>query len=356
MENTSDKIASFIKYYFEQLTSLAGRWVYIVLTLCVMIGIYLYFRWKSGIKKISFKDALSFLFPKKIYLHKSAILGYKFYLIDPIIRLLFFNRALQIPISAFIFVKVQLLLVTWLGEPAYEVNLIEKYPIFFAIVFMIITIWLKELGFYFHHYLMHKVPFLWEFHKVHHSAKVLTPLTDWRNHPVDLLTMLYFSSILLGTFQAFADYFLMSNLSFNQIIGFNVILFGYYSIAYHLRHTHLWLSFGKYLNHIFMSPSQHQLHHSIDERHHDKNFGSALSFWDWVFGSLYVAKLEEKLEFGLTDDSDQNYTSLWMLYSLPFIKNHRAGRSAQVFILLIILLFFMMTFWITVINNFILYI
>ena len=353
MESLYKRLDNFLTYYTEQLEAHAGNWIYVLLTLLVMIGIYLYFRWRSGTKKIGFKDALSFLFPKKIYLHESAILGYKFYLVDPVVRLLFFNRALQIPISAFVFVKVQQLLLNWFGEPTYEVNLIETYPILFAVIFMIVTLWLRELGFYFHHHLMHKVPFLWEFHKVHHSAKVLTPLTDWRNHPVDLLTMLYFSSILLGVFQALADYFLMSNISFNQIIGFNVILFGYYSIAYHLRHTHLWLSFGRFFNHIFMSPSQHQLHHSTDIRHHDKNFGSVLSFWDWVFGSLYVAKFEEKLEFGLTDDNDQDYTSLRALYLLPFVKNYKAGRLIHVISLLAILLFFVITFWITAINRFI---
>ncbi len=351
MENLLEALISFAKYYFDELVARAGNIVYILSTLMVMIGIYLYFRWKAGKKKVGFKDALSFLFPKKIYLHKSARLGYKFYFIDPIIRFFLFNKFFQIPISAFIFIQVQQLLSTWLGEPSYDVNLIETYPIFFAIFFMIITVWLKDLGFYFHHYLMHKVPFLWEFHKVHHSAEVLTPLTDWRNHPVDMLTMIYFTSILLGTFQALADYFLMSNLNFGQVIGFNFIVFGYYSIAYNLRHTHLWLSFGWHLNHIFMSPSQHQLHHSTDSRHFDKNFGSVLSFWDWVFGSLYVAKFEEKLEFGLTDKKDQDYTSVWALYSLPFIKNYQAGRLIPVVLFLGLLLFFVITFWYKVING-----
>ena len=186
---------------------------------------------------------------------------------------------------------------------------------------------------------------------MHHSAEVLTPLTDWRNHPVDMLTMLYFSSILLGTFQAFADHFLMSNLNLGQIIGFNFIIYGYYSIAYHLRHSHLWLSFGRRLNHIFMCPSQHQLHHSVDERHMNKNFGSILSFWDWVFGTLYVAKSQEKLEFGLIEEGDQDYTSVWALYSLPFIKNYKAGRSIPVLCLLALLLFFVATFWVIIINE-----
>ena len=41
-----------------------------------------------------------------------------------------------------------------------------------------------ELGYWFNHWLSHKVPLLWEFHKVHHTAEVLTPLTNFRVHPV----------------------------------------------------------------------------------------------------------------------------------------------------------------------------
>ena len=345
-----EKLTALWDYYTSALVSEANKTTYILSTLVVMIGIYLYFRKKSG-KSLSFKNAFSFLFPKKIYLHKSAIVGYKFFLIDPIVRLLFFNRALQIPISAFIFIKLQGLLVVWFGEPSYNLDIFETHPLLFSIGFGLLSLGLKELGFYFHHFLMHKVPFLWEFHKVHHSAEVLTPLTDWRNHPVDMLTMLYFSSIFLGVLQAFVDYFTQSHLTLVQIIGFNAVVFAYYSIAYHLRHTHLWLSFGWHLNHIFMSPSQHQLHHSVDTKHYDKNFGSALSLWDWAFGTLYVPKYSEKLTFGIGNDEEKEYSSVWALYYLPFKKNFNAGRMLPVLLLVGLLLFFVVLTWITIIKE-----
>src|SRR5262249_28407329 len=41
-----------------------------------------------------------------------------------------------------------------------------------------------ELGYWLNHYLSHRVPFLWEFHRVHHTATVLTPVTNFRVHPV----------------------------------------------------------------------------------------------------------------------------------------------------------------------------
>ena len=44
-----------------------------------------------------------------------------------------------------------------------------------------------EFGYWLDHFLKHRVPLLWEFHKVHHSANVLTPLTVYRIHPVDAI-------------------------------------------------------------------------------------------------------------------------------------------------------------------------
>ena len=61
---------------------------------------------------------------------------------------------------------------------------------------MIITLALflaYEFGYWLDHYLKHRVPALWELHKVHHSANVLTPLTVFRLHPLDALI---FSNIL----------------------------------------------------------------------------------------------------------------------------------------------------------------
>jgi len=44
-----------------------------------------------------------------------------------------------------------------------------------------------EIGYWVDHYLKHRITFLWEFHKLHHTAEVLTPLTNFRNHPIAIL-------------------------------------------------------------------------------------------------------------------------------------------------------------------------
>jgi sterol desaturase/sphingolipid hydroxylase (fatty acid hydroxylase superfamily) len=42
----------------------------------------------------------------------------------------------------------------------------------------------------------------------------------------------------------------------------------------------------------------HQAHHSEDARHRDRNFGTALAVWDWMFGTLYLPQRGERFAFG----------------------------------------------------------
>ena len=67
-----------------------------------------------------------------------------------------------------------------------------------------------------------------------------------------------------------------------------------------------------------MSPAQHHIHHSTANEHIDKNFGVALSVWDWIFGSLSLSKAEEHLSFGLNGEQSRDQHSLKGLYLAPF--------------------------------------
>jgi sterol desaturase/sphingolipid hydroxylase (fatty acid hydroxylase superfamily) len=67
----------------------------------------------------------------------------------------------------------------------------------------------------------------------------------------------------------------------------------------------MWISFRGVLGRIFISPAHHQVHHSGNPEHFNKNFGSCLAVWDWMFGTLYVPqKQRERLTFGFADNPD----------------------------------------------------
>ncbi len=162
-----------------------------------------------------------------------------------------------------------------------------------------------EFGYWFNHWLSHKVPLLWEFHKVHHSAAVLTPLTNFRVHPVYtwiFANILAFSAAIANG---------LGHAMFGQAVpqyaftDTNMILVLFIHTYVHLQHSHVWISFQGLFGRIFISPAHHQVHHSADPKHFNKNFGSCLALWDWMFGTLYVpGKKREAITFGFPGDPD----------------------------------------------------
>lgn len=162
-----------------------------------------------------------------------------------------------------------------------------------------------ELGYWFNHWLSHKVPLLWEFHKVHHSATVLTPLTNFRVHPIYTWIFANILAFSAAVANGLGNYMFGETAYQYALSDTNIILVLFIHTYVHLQHSHLWISFRGVLGRIFVSPAHHQVHHSANPKHFDKNFGSCLALWDWMFGTLYVPQKErEPLTFGFADRPD----------------------------------------------------
>jgi sterol desaturase/sphingolipid hydroxylase (fatty acid hydroxylase superfamily) len=157
-----------------------------------------------------------------------------------------------------------------------------------------------EFGYWVDHYLKHRVPALWELHKVHHSATVLTPLTGFRLHPLDALIFTNILALSLGVANGVANYAFGQTTYAFTIGDTNLILVLFVHLYVHLQHTHLWIAFTGVAGRILLSPAHHQIHHSNNPIHFDKNLGSCLAIWDWLFGTLYIPKKEpENISFGV---------------------------------------------------------
>ena len=175
-----------------------------------------------------------------------------------------------------------------------------------------------DLGVFVTHYFQHKNPVLWHFHKVHHSAEVLTPITLYRMHPIDLAFTALATSVLGG--MALGLFFYLSGKTPDEytVFGVNIVFFLFYIFGYNLRHSHIWFSYPRWLSHILVSPAQHQIHHSIEPKHMDRNLGLVFALWDWLFGTLYVPKGYEKIEYGISKKEKNPFNSVWELYVSPF--------------------------------------
>jgi sterol desaturase/sphingolipid hydroxylase (fatty acid hydroxylase superfamily) len=149
--------------------------------------------------------------------------------------------------------------------------------------FIVLTLSLDFVS-YWTHRLEHRSPLLWEFHKVHHSQTVLTPLTNFRFHVVDILlrsTLMLIPMMILGT---------QTNV-WLAVIFFELALDG-------MAHSNLPWTYGA-LGWIFVNPQSHRLHHSVDERHYDRNFGQQYNLWDVLFRTRYTGAREVPTEYGV---------------------------------------------------------
>lgn len=162
-----------------------------------------------------------------------------------------------------------------------------------------------EFAYFLDHYLSHKWRWLWAFHKVHHSAEVLTPLTIFRVHPVDTVVFYNIVAVVTGVTLGLTNWLWGSAASHAHVVGAGAALVVTITAIKHLQHSHVWIAFTGPIGRMVMSPAHHQLHHSMAPEHHDRNFGETLAVFDWLAGTLLVpTSVRQDLRFGVEDVVD----------------------------------------------------
>ena len=139
------------------------------------------------------------------------------------------------------------------------------------------------------HRLLHRIPFLWDFHKVHHSVKQMGFAAHLRYHwmePVVYKSLLYIPIAIIGGFDA-QDVAIVH--FFNITIG-------------HLNHANLGWDYGL-LKYIFNNPKMHIWHHSKAlPTKYGVNYGLTLSIWDYLFKTNYIPHSGKDIELGFEGD------------------------------------------------------
>lgn len=186
------------------------------------------------------------------------------------------------------------------------------------LLFTVTALLAYDLSYYLYHRAQHRWPVLWELHKVHHSAEVMVGITKDRIHPLDEIMNRAWDGLVVGTVYGIWLFFAV-DLVEATVLGINVYVLRNILMMDLVRHTHLKVSFGP-LNHVVLCPHWHQLHHSVDPKHHDRNFGLMLSVWDRLFGTLAVPARGESFTFGIGDRESREYQSLYGLYVLPLLR------------------------------------
>lgn len=191
-------------------------------------------------------------------------------------------------------------------DMAYE-NVMFLYTVALFIVSDFTRYWL--------HRWLHSVPLLWRFHRVHHSARVLNPLTFYRVHPVENLLFGFRYALSAGVVSG-VFIFIFGSIEMLDLLGVNAFVVIFMALGSNLRHSHVALGFPVWIERVISSPAQHQLHHS--HKSMNKNYGGALSVWDTVFGTLALSSRTKITRFGLRREQMKHYDSVWALLIQPF--------------------------------------
>jgi sterol desaturase/sphingolipid hydroxylase (fatty acid hydroxylase superfamily) len=236
-------------------------------------------------------------FSRRLMLHRSTRADYLYFFVNVFVTGLFIGWfCLEVPkIVEF----VQTSLTDRFGPrqapdaPEYALRAVMTVVAFLA----------YEFGYWFDHYLKHRVPVLWETHKTHHTAERLTPWTVWRVHPLDSLLFTNIVAACVGLAVGVMSYAFGARYPSFAIDGANIFLVLFFFAYVHLQHSQIWIPFTGTLGKLLMSPAHHQIHHSIDPAHYNSNMGNALAIWDWLFGTLAMPTKENpRLAFGVAED------------------------------------------------------
>jgi sterol desaturase/sphingolipid hydroxylase (fatty acid hydroxylase superfamily) len=182
---------------------------------------------------------------------------------------------------------------------------------------------------YWAHRASHRVPWLWSLHRAHHSTEVLTFFAGFRAHPLDNLF-----STAVGAVGGAIGTGLVLYLTGTQLITETTVIGGLVALFYGasvslLGHSHVRVSYG-WFNLVIAGPIMHQIHHSAESRHRDKNFAAGALIFDWMFGTLYMPRTDEKFRFGLNEHElgeDNPHKTLKALYIEPLAHLWRELRG-----------------------------
>lgn len=166
---------------------------------------------------------------------------------------------------------------------------------------------------YFWHRMNHTVPFLWRFHRTHHSDAQMDVTTASRFHLGEIL----FSNCLRIPVIALIGIHLW------ELALYEALLLAV--IQFHHANVGLPKAIDQILRCVIVTPAMHKVHHSHEQLETDSNYSSLLSVWDRLFRSLRLRDDPRTIRFGLEGFDGSEHQSLAGIMKTPVV----AGPSRQ---------------------------
>lgn len=217
----------------------------------------------------------------------------------------FMSTHLPIQVLSFLVLLPATQATKYLGVPALQ-HFIGRMP---WLVQFVLAVVVADLAEYFIHLALHKVPWLWRFHAIHHSSKALDWIAGSRSHFVDdtLVRGFILVPLMFG---------------FSQSIIFAYLIF----VTLHATWTHC--NFGpnaKWLEKYLVMPRYHHWHHTSQKEGIDKNFAIHFPWIDRMFGTYYYPNHWPE-RYGL--DGEELARGFWGQTVEPFTPRKKSALKA----------------------------
>lgn len=175
-------------------------------------------------------------------------------------------------------------------------------------VHFIVSFVLLDYSNYIWHILLHKLPFMWRFHLVHHSDLDLDITTAFRFHFGEMIGSIFFRGAAV------------------VLIGASPLLILIYEIVFeaatqfHHSNTKLPFRFEKILNYVVVTPRMHGIHHSMIKKEADSNYSVIFSFWDRLHKTVRLNIKQNEIVTGVPHYADEKELNIGNLLKMPFTK------------------------------------
>ena len=176
---------------------------------------------------------------------------------------------------------------------AYQSLALQELPVSAWWVW-VLGLLLYDFLYYWHHRLGHEVALFWAAHVVHHQSEDFNLGTALRQSS---------STFLVG----WVFYLPMAILGFPPLVFAVVALIDL--LYQYWIHTEQIGRLG-WFDRVFASPSNHRVHHGVNERYLDKNYGGILILWDRLFGTFEEERDDDPVVYG-TRKPLRSHDPLW---------------------------------------------
>lgn len=157
------------------------------------------------------------------------------------------------------------------------------------------------------HYLSHKAPLLWRFHRLHHSDRKVDALTTLLHHPFEVASS-FFMIVLAAV---------MFDVPTIALACYSAI-FGVHAAFTHVNYE-LPEKIDRFLSWFFVTPNFHRLHHSLNLKEGNSNFSAIFTFPDYIFKTVYRVKImSAKRVFGIDQKQSPRADSIGSYLINPF--------------------------------------